>query len=225
MLSKACLVIIITIACRTVYGEIPLVGPNGHLYRHREVQDWKSQRDRGIIKQDFDFSCGAASMATLLQGAFGFSITELQLLQLMDKQNGRASFEDMAQALQMLGFQAQGYSATFSQLKSLKIPVILYVKNRKYDHFTVLRGISQDTIWLADPSVGNQTLSRHQFLEMWETDLAQNDNGVRRGRFLAILPSKSSIHNSGQFFDLDPKRLSRPAVIQIPSGLNRKRFR
>lgn len=161
-------------------------------------------------------------MATLLQGAFGFSITELQLLQLMDKQNGRASFEDMAQALQALGFQAQGYSATFSQLKSLKIPVILYVKNRKYDHFTVLRGINQDTIWLADPSVGNQTLSRHQFLEMWETDLTQNDNGVRRGRFLAILPLKSGIDNGEQFFDLDPKRQSHPAVIQIPSGLNRR---
>ncbi|MFY3627415.1 C39 family peptidase [Achromobacter xylosoxidans] len=168
---KACLILFIAIACRTAYAEIPLVGPNGHLYLHRRVQDWKSQRDRDITKQDFDFSCGAASMATLLQGAFGFSITELQLLQLMDKQNGRASFEDMAQALQALGFQAQGYSATFSQPKSLKIPVILYVKNRKYDHFTVLRGINQDTIWLADPSVGNQTLSRHQFLEMWETDL------------------------------------------------------
>ncbi|MCH4593746.1 C39 family peptidase [Achromobacter xylosoxidans] len=222
---KACLIIFIAIACRTAYAEILLVGPNGHLSLHRGVQDWKSQRDRDITKQDFDFSCGAASMATLLQGAFGFSITELQLLQLMDKQNGRASFEDMAQALQALGFQAQGYSATFSQLKSLKIPVILYVKNRKYDHFTVLRGINQDTIWLADPSVGNQTLSRHQFLEMWETNLTQNDNGVRRGRFLAILPSKSGIDNGEQFFDLDPKRQSHPAVIQIPSGLNRKRFR
>lgn len=160
-------------------------------------------------------------MATLLQGAFGFPITELQLLELMDKQNGRASFEDMAHALKKLGFQAQGYSATFSQLSKLKVPVILYVKNRKYDHFTVLRGINRETIWLADPSTGHQTLSRHQFLAMWETDPPPANGANRRGRFLAVLPRDNSALNS-KFFELNPKRLSQPAMWQLSLERNLK---
>jgi peptidase C39, bacteriocin processing len=52
------------------------------------------------------------------------------------------------------------------------MPVVVYIKVRKDDHFSVLRGISGNTVWLADPSLGNRTYSRAQFLEKTEGSVA-----------------------------------------------------
>lgn len=151
------------------------------------VKNWKTLRDAQVVKQDLDYSCGAASLATLLNYFYGQDLTEEALLKAMDKGDGRASFDDMAKALPKFGFKAQGFAASWDQLRRLKMPVIVYVKHRKNDHFSVLRGIHQDTVWLADPSLGNRTYSRQQFLAMWQTR-QDSENADLSGKFLAILP-------------------------------------
>ena len=60
-----------------------------------QVKSWKAIRDQNITKQDLDFSCGAASIATLLNGYFQQNITEEQVLKIMDKGDLMASFDDM----------------------------------------------------------------------------------------------------------------------------------
>src|SRR5689334_17915403 len=40
----------------------------------------KDLRDQHVVKQRFDFSCGAAALATLLRYGFGNSITEAQVM-------------------------------------------------------------------------------------------------------------------------------------------------
>jgi uncharacterized protein len=178
------------------------------------VKSWKSMRDEQIVKQDLDFSCGAASLATLLNSFYGQNVTEEALLKAMDKGDGRASFEDMAKALPKFGFRAQGFAASWDQLVQLKVPVILYVKHRKQDHFTVLRGINQDTVWLADPSLGNRTYSRHQFLAMWQTR-QDSENADLAGKFLAVLPVDSQSNVSAKFFSRTPERKSALALQML----------
>lgn len=178
-----------------------------------QVQSWKARRDARIVKQDLDYSCGAASLATLLNSFYGQSVTEDVLLKAMDKRNGRASFEDMAQVLPQFGFRAQGFAASWEQLMRLKMPVILYVKHRKDDHFTVLRGINSDTVWLADPSLGNRTYSRAQFLAMWLTREDRNDGLA--GKFLAVLPTAVESVSSEDFFTKTPYRQSANAALQL----------
>lgn len=211
---KSCILFLALSCLPAAYAQAIIQNPHGSPLRV-EVQSWKEMRDAHVIKQEFDFSCGAASIATLLGGAYGVALTEAKVLEAMDKQNGRASFEDMARVVERFGFRAQGYSSTFAQLLKLKVPVILYVKHRKYDHFTVLRGVGNDMVWLADPSVGNHTLSRTQFLDMWETISPEAGEGVARGKFLAILPQDTKAPSRLRFFDVDPKRLSRPAMLQL----------
>ena len=62
------------------------------------------------MKQDLDFSCGAASIATLLNGYYNQRTTEQQVLKIMDKGDLMASFDDMQKALNTLGFEAKGYA-------------------------------------------------------------------------------------------------------------------
>lgn len=169
------------------------------------VKNWKTLRDAQVVKQDLDYSCGAASLATLLNYFYGQDLTEGALLKAMDKGDGRASFEDMAKALPKFGFRAQGFAASWEQLTRLKMPVIVYVKHRKNDHFSVLRGINQDTVWLADPSLGNRTYSRQQFLAMWQTR-QDSENADLSGKFLAILPMQADAKQPDIFFTKTPER-------------------
>jgi predicted double-glycine peptidase len=178
------------------------------------LRSWKTLRDDKIVKQDLDYSCGAASLATLLNAYYGQSVTEEELLQAMDKSDGRASFADKARALPKFGFRAQGFAATFEQLSKLKMPVIVYVRHRKDDHFTVLRGVNGHTVWLADPSLGNRTCSRAQFLKMWHTR-ADKADGYLAGKFLAVLPDQRDVGRAEDFFTNRPRRQSAAAVAQL----------
>lgn len=177
------------------------------------VKNWKTLRDAQVVKQDLDYSCGAASLATLLNYFYGQDLTEEALLKAMDKGDGRASFDDMAKALPKFGFRAQGFAASWVQLTRLKMPVIVYVKHRKNDHFSVLRGINQDTVWLADPSLGNRTYSRQQFLAMWQTR-QDSENADLSGKFLAVLPMQADVIQTG-IFTKTPERQTTTAMQML----------
>lgn len=178
------------------------------------IKSWKTLRDARIVKQDLDYSCSAASLATLLNEFYGQSITEEALLKAMDKGDLRASFEDMQKTLPQFGFKAQGFAASYEQLMKLKAPVVVYLKHRKDDHFSVLRGIDENTVWLADPSLGNRTYSKTQFLEMWQTR-GDKDNAELEGKFLAVLPNNEGITAGDDFFTKTPNRQSAQATQQL----------
>ena len=182
---------------------------------HVPVKSWKTMRDARVVKQDKDFSCGAASLATLLNEQYNQSVTEEDILKAMSKEDIRASFEDMANIMPQFGFKAQGFAASWEQLTQLHIPVIVYLKNRKDDHFSVLRGIDDDTVWLADPSLGNRTFSREQFLSMWKTRSDNMENAHLHGKFLAILPAQPDIQASDEFFTKTPRRQTILALEQL----------
>lgn len=165
---------------------------------HRQslkIQSWKELRDDSIVKQDLDYSCGAASVATLLNNFFYQNTTEEQILNIIDKGDLKASFLDMQKALTTLGFQSQGLAVSYDTLRTLKIPVIVYIKHRKTDHFSVLRGINENFVWLADPSLGNRILTKHQFIEMWHT----RDDKILSGKILAVIPQHNQKVNFNYF--------------------------
>ena len=179
-----------------VFPVAPTQAEDGRVYLNTHslsgavrVKSWKTLRDERVIKQDLDYSCGAASLATLLNEYYGQSVTEDQMLDAMDTGDFMASFEDMRRALARFGFLAAGFTASYDQLAKLKMPVIVYLKHRKAEHFSVLRGIDDKTVWLADPSLGNRTYSRWQFLDRWDT---QADNTKLKGRVLGVLPVGTS---------------------------------
>lgn len=188
----------------------PFVEENPIAYGKVKIQSWKERRDFNIVKQDLDFSCGAASVATLLNNFYGQTLTEEEVLEKLDKEQMRASFEDMRRIMPDLGFEAKGYALSFEQLAQLKIPVIVYLKYRKDDHFSVLRGIDGNTVLLADPSLGHVSMSRVQFLDAWQTR-----EGNLAGKILAVVPKKAETISNKLFFTHHPKRQTEFAVEQI----------
>jgi predicted double-glycine peptidase len=174
------------------------------------VKSWKSIRDNSVVKQKLDYSCGAASITTILNYYYELSVTEEEILNLMKKNDMQASFDDMANVLHKYGFRGIGYTTSYEQLLSLKIPVIVYTKHRKNNHFSVLKGINENTVLIADPSLGNRTYSKHQFLDMWEI---RNDTNLK-GKILAIIPQNKNVDISEEFFTRQPRRQTAQAIHQ-----------
>lgn len=180
-------------ACSSALGaELLLSAPTltGAIYS----RTWKDLRDDRIVKQDFDYSCGAASLATILQSFYGIKVTEEALLKAIGKEDA-ATFADMAAMLPRFGFKAVGVALEFEQLRQLKIPAMVHLRLRDQDHFSVLRGISNEVVWLGDPSWGNRRMPQERFLSMW----AKSENGSLKGKALLVLPLASSSTKSDFF--------------------------
>lgn len=140
----------------------------------------KELRDGNVVKQRFDFSCGAAALATILRYGFGDTVTEANILddlfnQLTDEQKKVTrsigfSLLDLQRVAQGRGYAAQGFRLDAAQLSMLGAPVIVFIEPRGYRHFAVLRGIRGDRVYLADPSRGNIRMPVHTFLDTWIQD-------------------------------------------------------
>ena len=82
------------------------------------IKSWKSLRDHQTVKQDLDYSCGAASIATVLTEYYQRPTTEKEVLELLLNVNGKkgkASFSDMEKVLPKLGFKGIGLATSWNK--------------------------------------------------------------------------------------------------------------
>jgi uncharacterized protein len=130
-----------------------------------------------IVQQEYDFSCGAAAMATLLTFYFGDPVTEKEIVlgiaeqADMDKVLQRRAFSllDMKRFAHRRGYEAIGYKMDFDYLAELRQPVIVPVTVREYKHFVIFKGVREDRVLIADPAFGNTTMRVGNFLAAWPT--------------------------------------------------------
>lgn len=137
---------------------------------------WKAMKFDDLVRQRTDFSCGAAVMATIFNGAFGYQTTERQvlvnMLKVADPDTVRQkgfSLLDMKTYARSVGLSAEGYRIDYLALAQLNIPVIVLIDVRGYKHFVVVRKVFGDQIAIGDPALGNRTMSRAQFEQAWNS--------------------------------------------------------
>jgi predicted double-glycine peptidase len=138
----------------------------------------KDLRDKYVVKQRLDYSCGAAALATLMQYYFGEQISEAEILKLMvarlstDEQRLREtrgfSLLDLKYAAEALGYRAAGFRLTINDLPKLAAPVMVFIQPLDYKHFAVLRGVAGGRVFLADPARGNVRMTIARFVSEWE---------------------------------------------------------
>jgi hypothetical protein len=163
-----------------------------------EIKSWKELRDLNVVKQNLDYSCGPASTATILTHYYNRPTTEKEIIQSMGQWKA-ASFADISRILPDYGYKGLGLALNFQQLRKIKIPAIVYLKHKGQDHFSVLRGVNDTTVFLADPSWGNVRFTWSHFLEMWET----REDEKEKGKILLIVPistKMAQIQANKEFF-------------------------
>jgi uncharacterized protein len=147
------------------------------------VVSLRAQRDMGVVKQGFDYSCGAAALATLLTYGLNDPVGEDALLralldplapdQMAALQKKGLSLLDLQRLAQSRGHKAQGFRIGRDQLVKLSYPVIVFIRPHGYRHFAVFKGLRGDRVYLADPSLGNVRMPLYQFLDMWANEAGQ----------------------------------------------------
>ncbi len=183
----------------------------GTLRGHVTVTSWKTLRDADIVKQKRDDSCGAAALATILRGFYGENVTEEDILEVMGKTDqalptNLPTFTDLAKAADQYGFLADGLRWDFVILQTLRIPVVVALHYHGMPHYSVLRGISSDVVWLGDPSWGNRRLSKESFLAMWEDPERKKKNEIFTGGVLLIVPKSLASRGVNSDFFHSPER-------------------
>jgi len=143
----------------------------------QRVTSLVAQRDAGVVKQRFDYSCGSAALATLLTYGLNDPVGEDELLralleplapdELAELQKKGLSLLHLQRLVQKRGHKAQGFRIHQSQLGKLSRPLIVFIKPGGYEHFAVFKGLRGDRVHLADPSLGNVRMPLYRFLDMW----------------------------------------------------------
>jgi len=147
---------------------------NGKL---QPVMTWKAATRQNVVMQEFDYSCGAAALATLLNFYFGDKVTErdilLDIVHNLDKttfakrREDGLSLLDLKQYAERHGYQAVGVRLTIKELAKLKGPVLVYLEQPEFQHFAIFRGIREDRVFLADPARGNLRQPVDRFVQEW----------------------------------------------------------
>lgn len=143
------------------------------------VESMQEIRTRHVVLQQWELSCAAAALATVLRYQYGLPVTERSVaLGLINRpayfanpdlvrQRQGFSLLDMKRFTAQLGFQGTGLGRmTFDDLLQ-HAPVIVPINIYGYPHFVVFRGATTRSVLLADPAFGNVTLSRYRFNQYW----------------------------------------------------------
>lgn len=139
------------------------------------VMSWRDIPFRTVVRQQYDFSCGSAAVATLLRFHYGQTgVHEAQVFRAMYEHGDQArirqvgfSMLDMRDYLNSQGFQTDGLRLSLDRLQALNEPTIALITRNGYRHFIVIKGISAASVLVGDPTFGLQTYSRQDFEAMW----------------------------------------------------------
>jgi predicted double-glycine peptidase len=149
----------------------------GTLRFSKDPKTWEEIQEQYVVMQKFDYSCGAAAMATLLNYYFQDEITERAILldiidhleedEFENREEEGLSLLDLKRFAERRGYQALGVKLELPTLLALRGPVLVYMESDGYEHFAILRGVREDRVFLADPSLGNVRMMVGDFADEW----------------------------------------------------------
>lgn len=139
-----------------------------------KVTSLKERRFKTTIRQQYDFSCGSAALATLLTFHYEDPVGEMEVFKTMYDAGNQEKIKkdgfsllDIKKYLKARGYRADGFRTTLDKLKGVGIPAIVLMNHHGYRHFVVLKGVTGSEVLLGDPSYGVRRMPRDQFESMW----------------------------------------------------------
>lgn len=142
------------------------------------VASMKAVRFQHTLRQQYDFSCGSAAVATLLTFHYGTPIDERTVFSQMFLQGDQRkirregfSLLDIKRFLASRGFKADGFRQPLQKLIDARLPAIVLISEKGYQHFVVIKGAADGRILLGDPATGTRAMARAAFEQVWANKL------------------------------------------------------
>ena len=153
------------------------------------VASVQERRFHTVLRQQYDFSCGSAALATLLRFHYGDPVDEQKVFLGMWAEGDRPAIRkvgfsllDMKRYLAARGVKADGYRVSLDQVAKVAVPGIALVTIGRYRHFVVVKGINAREVLLGDPSTGLRSMPRGEFQQAWNGVFFVLDPEQNRGR-------------------------------------------
>lgn len=138
------------------------------------VTSWRDIPFKTVVRQQYDYSCGSAALATLLKHHYGVEVGEADLFRAMyaagDQDKIRQvgfSLLDMKRYLEARGWKADGFRISVDKLAETGRPAIALIDLGSYRHFVVVKGVVGDRVLVGDPALGLKSYRRADFEKMW----------------------------------------------------------
>ena len=114
------------------------------LYAGFAVRSYEELRNQDIIRQNYEESCGAASLATLINTLDFKILTEKDVLEQMDKGDKKlntdmVSFLQLKQAAAKLSYDSEGDQLDRATFEKINLPVLVKIEDDpRFPHFVVV---------------------------------------------------------------------------------------
>jgi predicted double-glycine peptidase len=143
------------------------------------VRSLLEMRHDNVVIQEWDLSCGAAALTTILNYQHGDPVSEREVAAgLIRREEYLAdpalvkfrqgfSLLDLKRYVDQRGYSGIGYGELTVDDLIEKAPVIVPVNFNDYNHFVIFRGIWGNRALLADPAFGNRTMLVDKFKDGW----------------------------------------------------------
>ena len=176
--ARAALALTLGLSSSSAWAQRAPIRDPQHIIQKRVCSYQELQR-RNVVMQARDFSCGAASMATLVKYFWGDPVTEETFLLAVDKvltnpedrldriKNG-LTMTDLRRAAVSEGYLSTIGKLTIEELRAAKVPLIVGIVVDGYDHFVVYRGADDYYVYLADSARGNLRVPIWEFRCQWQ---------------------------------------------------------
>ncbi|MCR2057477.1 cysteine peptidase family C39 domain-containing protein [Campylobacter helveticus] len=166
------------------------------------VKSYQEIKNEKVIRQNYEESCGAASLATLINILDDSNLTELDLLKAMSGQQlytDMVSFADLNDAVKKLGFQSKSYKIDRKILESImSVPILVKIEDDpRFPHFVVIINHKGNYLQILDPSYGEYISSKREFYSVWDR--------YNKGGFALVV---------------NPKKQLKDYKLNLPKSLN-----
>lgn len=136
---------------------------NGSSYSKNLDKNMPKMNTTGIVMASTDYNCGPAALATVLN-KIGVNATQKDLAKLAKTGKNGTTMYGLQQAAQSKGLTAKGLHLLPNELKSTNIVFLIIAKEGTYN---VVTKITKNTIYLADPNLGNICMTIKDFASIY----------------------------------------------------------
>ena len=187
-------------------GSLDLNGFAGAGNYNVSVTSYAERRFKTVYKQQYDFSCGSAALASLLTFHYEDEVNEQSIFidmfengdQEKIKEQG-FSLLDMKNYLERRGYRSDGFKIELDHLLTANAPAITIINDKGYLHFIIIKGLNKRQVLVGDPAVGVKIIPREKFEEMWA------------GRILFLIHDKQDI--AAKYFQNETEWAARSAPL------------
>lgn len=161
------------------------------IYAEFAVKSLQEVRNGHAIRQNYEQSCGAAALATLINLLDSKSLNELDILKLLydnpkTLNTDMLSFFELEQALKKMGYESKAFRINKPHLENFNFPILAKIEDDpRFPHFVVIINHTGDFITIMDPSYGTYISSKREFYRLWD----MHDSG---GYVLVVMPTDHS---------------------------------